>query len=368
MNRRFAFALLLSIGLAACSPGGGKKDTEGGLRGTQDAASAPGGDGKVPGSAGVVNVYSSRHYDTDQAVFDRFTAETGIQVRQIQGKAEELQARLVAEGKDSPADLVITVDAGNLWRLRDAQLLQPVTSPVLEGAVPRGLRSEDGSWYAFTRRARVIAYDRSKVQPSEVANYDSLTRARFKGKVCVRPASNIYNLSLLGAIIERRGVDEARKWVEGMVNNFARRPEGNDTDQLRAVAAGVCQVAIVNHYYLVRLSRSTEQADKDVVAKIALSFPDQALSGTHINVSGAGVARNAPNRANAQRLLEFLVSPEAQMLLAKGNDEFPASPGAPTDNPELDALGPFKADPVELESYGRNQETAANLFNEVGWP
>jgi len=358
-----AAAAALVLALAACAPSG-----QGGSGG--QATGGGGGDAAAAGcaSGGVVNVYNARHYDSDRQVFDQFTARTGIQVRQIQGNAEQLQARLEAEGADSPADVVITVDAGNLWRLEAAGLLQPVTTPALEAAVPATLRSNDWFWYGFSRRARVIAYDRQDVRPEQVATYDSLASPAMRGRVCVRPASNVYNLSFLAALIERRGEDQARTWAAGVTGNFARRPEGNDTDQLRAVAAGVCDVALVNHYYLLRLARSQDPADRAVAQRVALSFPDQNASGTHINISGAGVARHAPNRDNAVRLLEFLVSAEGQTLLARGNDEYPASPATPSGNPELDALGNFTADPIEMSAYGRNQATAAAIFNEVGWP
>lgn len=324
------------------------------------AACAP----AAPGA--YVNVYSARHYDTDRVLYDAFEKATGVAVRVLPASAEQLLERLRAEGDATEADLVVAADAGNLWRLQDAGLLQPIVNATLEAGVPQRLRDPAGYWWGFSKRARVIAYRKDVVSPEEVASMDDLTGPRFHGQVVARSSTNTYNLSLLAARIERRGAQDARAWAAGVRANFARDPQGADTDQIKALAAGEAQVSIVNHYYLLRLAQSSDPTEREAAAKVALCFPDQAGDGTHINVSGAGVAANAKRPEQAVKLLEYLISDEAQRLLAPLNVEFPIRPAiAPA--PALAALGSFKEENVPLDALGRHQGEAARIFEEVSW-
>jgi iron(III) transport system substrate-binding protein len=324
-------------------------------------------DAGADGSKGVLNVYSARHYDADEALYAGFEAKTGIKVRRIENKAEQLIERMAAEGEASPADVVLLVDAGNYWRADQRGLLQPIESPVLEAAIPAYLRDENGKWFGIARRARVIAYDKATVQPGQVATYAQLADPALKGKVCIRSSSNIYNLSMMAGLIETIGTDDSLAWARGVVANFARPPEGGDTDQLDAIAQGKCSVALVNHYYYLRYARSTVAAEKATADKIALSFPDQEGAGTHVNISGAAVAAHAPNRAAAVAFLEYLVSPEAQKILSEANNEFPVVAGTAPANPELVAVADFKESQIPLNSLGRFQADAQRLFDTAGW-
>jgi iron(III) transport system substrate-binding protein len=319
-------------------------------------------------AARVVNVYTSRHYDADRQLYALFEERTGIAVRVQEKRGEELQALLEAEGEASPADLIVTVDAGNLYRLQEAGLLAPVTSEALTAAVPARYRDPEGRWYGFSRRARVIAYRSGVIAPEAVSTMAALTAPGLRGRVCARSSTNPYNLSMLSARIAREGEAAALAWAQGVTANFARDPRGGDTDQLRAIAAGECDVAIVNHYYLLRLQRSTDPADQAVAAALAIQFPDQAEGqpGAHVNISGAGVAAHAPHPAEALALLEFLVSAEAQSLLATLNEEFPVSLDAPAPA-ELAAIGALREEEVPLSALGQHQAQAAQIFETAGW-
>ena len=317
-------------------------------------------------AAAFVNVYSARHYEADRRLYDAFEQASGIAVRVLPANAEQLLERLRAEGDATEADLVVAADAGNLWRLQDAGLLQPVTSAFLEANVPQHLRSADGHWWGFSKRARVIAYRKDAVAPEEVATMDALAAPRFRGKVVARSSTNTYNLSLLASRIERLGADNARAWVVGVRANFARDPQGADTDQIKALAAGAAEATIVNHYYLLRMAQSPDTAEREAAARVALSFPDQAGAGAHINISGAGVATYAKRAQQARQLLEYLVSDEAQNLLAPINVEFPIRPSI-VPAPALAALGVFKTETVPLEAFGRRQAEAARIYEEAGW-
>lgn len=313
-----------------------------------------------------VNIYTSRHYDTDKAFHDAFTEHTGIQVRVLQASGDQLIERLRIEGDQSEADLIVTVDAGNLFRLQEAQLLQPVTTPALESAMPARLHEPTGLWWGFAKRARVIAYRKDAVDAATLTSMDDLATARFRGQVCARSSSNVYNLSLLASRIARLGADNARAWAQGVHANFARDPQGGDIEQLRAIAAGEGSVAITNHYYYVRLAKSEDPADQQVANAVGLIFPDQAGAGTHVNISGAGVATHTKRRDNAIALLEFLVSREAQLQVAPLNTEYPIRTDVePT--PELAAYLPFKEEDVPLIALGQHQAEAAHIFEEVGW-
>lgn len=311
-------------------------------------------------------MYSARHYDTDRRLYDAFEAATGAAVRVLPANAEQLLERLRAEGEATEADLVVAADAGNLWKIQDAGLLRPIASATLEASVPAHLREPQGYWWGFSKRARVIVYRKDAVAPEEVASMDDLTQPRFRGQIVARSSTNTYNLSLLAARIERLGPDNARAWAAGVHANFTHDPQGADTDQIKAVAAGEAQATIVNHYYLLRLAQSADADERAIADKVALIFPDQAGAGTHINISGAGVAKDSKRAELAQGLLEYLVSDEAQRLLAPLNVEFPIR-GAIAPAPALAALGSFKEENVPLEALGRRQAEAARIFEEVGW-
>ena len=272
----------------------------------------------------VLNLYSSRHYQTDEALYAGFTKATGIKINRIEGGEDALLERIRNEGARSPADVLITVDAGRLWRAEQMGLFQPVKSALLESRIPANLREPSGLWYGFSTRARVIAYNKAKVKPGEIRNYEDLADAKWKGRVCMRSSTNIYNLSLLGAMIDHLGEAKAEAWAKGVRANLAQEPKGGDTDQLKNVAAGQCDVTISNQYYYARLLRSEKPDEREVGEKIGIVFPNQASWGTHVNISGAGVLKNAPNREAAIKFLEYLASDEAQRYFADGNNEWPA--------------------------------------------
>jgi iron(III) transport system substrate-binding protein len=323
----------------------------------------------VPGRAqqAVLNLYSARHYQTDEALYRNFTEQTGIKLNRIELGDEPLLQRLRSEGANSPADVVLLVDAARLWRAQIDGLFQPIESKVLNERIPANLRANDGSWFGFSTRARVIVYDKAKVRPDEVDTYEKLAGPANKGRVCTRSGSHPYMLSLLGAMVERSGEVAAEAWARGMVANMARPPRGGDTDQIRAVAAGECGVALTNSYYWVRLLRSTDPKDKEVVARVGFLWPNQSTSGTHVNISGGGVARHAPNRANAIRFLEYLASPQAQAYFADGNNEWPVAKGAEVRNEALASLGSFKAETVPVSSIGKGQIAAQRILDRVGY-
>jgi iron(III) transport system substrate-binding protein len=315
----------------------------------------------------VLNLYSARHYQTDEALYANFTKQTGIKINRIELGDEPLIQRLKSEGANSPADVVLLVDAARLWRAQIDGLFQPVRSNVLESRIPEQWRANDGTWFAFSSRARTIFYDPTKVKAEDVDTYAELADPKNKGKVCTRSGSHPYMLSLIGSIAEHQGEAKAEEWARGMVANMARPPRGGDTDQIRAVAAGECAVALSNTYYWVRLLRSADPKDKDVVSKVRMVWPDQSGVGAHMNISGGAVARHAPNRDNAVRFLEYLAGPEAQTYFANGNNEWPVASGSKLDNPELSALGSFKADTLPLTSVGKGQIAAQRILDRVGY-
>jgi iron(III) transport system substrate-binding protein len=289
-----------------------------------------------------------------------------VRVRALTGAAEQLLERIRAEGDATEADVFISADAGNLWRVKDAGLLQNVTTPALEQGVPAHLRDPNGAFWGFTKRARVIVYRKDAVQPAEVASYDDLADARFRNRIVMRSSTNTYQLSTLASRIERLGAENARQWAAGVRANFVRDPQGSDTDQIKAVAAGEAQATLVNHYYLVRLMKSEDPAEREAANRVGLVFPDQAGAGTHINISGGGVTAHTQRRERAVQFLEFLVSDAAQNVIAPLNTEFPIRPAiAPA--PELAALGTFKEEQIPLDALGRHQAEAARIFEAVGW-
>jgi iron(III) transport system substrate-binding protein len=313
----------------------------------------------------ILNLYSARHYQTDEALYANFTQQTGIKINRIEAKEDELLERVRNEGAQSPADIFITVDAARLAKADELGLFAPVKSAQLEARIPSHLRSPD--WFAFSTRARVIIYNKDTVKPDDVRNYEDLAGQKLKGQVCSRSGSHPYNLSLLAALIAHMGEQKAEDWAKGVVANFARTPKGGDTDQIKAVAAGECGVAISNSYYFARLMRSTKPEDKKVVEKLGVIWPNQQAQGTHINISGGGMLKTAPNKAAAVKFLEYLASDEAQRYFADGNNEWPAVPGVKTDNPALAALGQFKADTLPIPTLAKNAVLAQKIFDKVGW-
>ena len=314
----------------------------------------------------VLNLYTSRHYQTDEALYSNFTKATGIKVNRIEAGEDPLIERMKQEGARSPADVLMTVDAGRLWRAEQAGLFQPATSKVLQERVPAALRHPDGLWYGFSMRARPIFYAKGRVDPKLLGEYEGLADPRLKGKVCIRSSSNVYNLSLMSSMIAAHGPEKAEAWARGVVANMARAPKGGDTDQLMALAAGECDVAVANTYYFVRLLKSKKPEEKAAAEKIGVVFPNQSGRGTHVNVSGAGVARHAPNKEAAIKFLEYLASDEAQAYFANGNNEYPVS-GAVKGNAELAALGDFRKDTVNVSLFGRNQGAAQQVYDRAGW-
>jgi iron(III) transport system substrate-binding protein len=315
----------------------------------------------------VVNLYSARHYDTDEALYANFTRATGIKVNRIEAGDDALLERIRSEGANSPADVLLIVDAARLATAEQLGLFAPVKSRLLEERIPAEFRDPDANWFGFSSRARVIVYDRATVKPEDVASYMSLADPRNRGKVCTRPGSHPYMLSLVSAMIAHHGEEKTEQWARGVVANFARPPRGGDTDQIRAVASGECGIALTNSYYLVRLMRSKKPEDRAVAERVALMWPDQEGFGTHMNISGGGLMRNAPNRENAIRFLEYLASDEAQVYFADGNNEWPVVGSAVARNPELASLGKFKADRLNIALLGRNVAAAQRIVDRVGW-
>lgn len=313
-----------------------------------------------------LNVYSARHYQTDEALYSRFTKLTGITINRIEDKEDSLLERIVNEGENSPADVFVTVDVGRLWRANQAGIFASVDSPILRERIPEHLRHPEDRWFGFSTRARVIVYAKDRVDPSTLTTYADLADPTWKGKVCIRSSSNVYNLSLLGSFIAHDGEAAAEAWAKGVVDNFARPPEGGDTDQIKAVAAGECDVAVVNTYYLVRLIRSDKPEETDVAAKVGVIFANQGSTGTHVNISGAGVLAHAPHPEAAIKFLEYLVSEEAQRYFADGNNEYPVAPDVEP-NEALLALGSFEQDTLPIAEIGAHQPLAQQIFDRVGW-
>jgi len=316
----------------------------------------------------VLNLYSSRHYQTDEALYANFEKTTGIKINRIEGPEDPLLERMKSEGSRSPADVLITVDMGRLLKAQEAGLFQPIKSAVLEASVPAELRAADGSWFGFSVRARPILYAKGKLDAKQLPDYESLADPQWKGRICTRSGTHPYNISMMSSLIAANGPAKAEDWARAVVANMARAPKGGDTDQIKAVAAGECDITIGNTYYFVRLMRSDKPEDKAIVAKVGVIFPNQTginARGTHINISGAGVARYAPNKANAIKFLEYLATPAAQSYFANGNNEYPVN--GKSNNVELDSLGTFKRDPLKMEMVGKNYTAAAQIFDRAGW-
>ncbi|MEX1081485.1 MAG: Fe(3+) ABC transporter substrate-binding protein [Halofilum sp. (in: g-proteobacteria)] len=316
---------------------------------------------------GEVNLYSARQESLILPLLEQFEEQTGIEVNLVTGSADALIERLEVEGRNTPADVLLTTDAGRLHRATEAGLLQGVDSDVLDERVPSHLRHPEGRWFGLSKRARVISYNRDAVDPSELPTYEALTDAKWEGEVCIRSSSNIYNQSLLASMIAEHGEEGATEWAEGVVNNMARRPQGGDTDQIRAVASGVCDVAVNNTYYYGRLVNSDDAEDRAVAEKVGLIFPNQDGRGTHVNVSGAGVTTHASNVDTATQLLEFLVSDEAQQWYAQVNYEYPVNPEAEVAE-SVEGWGyPFEEDDLPLARLGELNAEAVRIFDRAGW-
>jgi iron(III) transport system substrate-binding protein len=319
----------------------------------------------------VLNLYSARHYQTDEALYSNFTKATGIRINRVDADDAGILARLQSEGSASPADAILLVDAARLWRAEADGLFQPVKSPTLEARVPANLRGKDAGtgpqWFGLSTRARVIVYNKATVQKDDVDTYEELADAKNKGKVCTRSGSHPYNLSLFGSVMEHLGAPATETWLKGVVTNMARAPKGGDTDQIKAVASGECQIALTNTYYLARLMRSDKPEDRAVVEKIATAFPNQQSWGTHLNIAGAAVAKYAKNRAAAVKFIEYLASDQAQAYFADGNNEWPVVAGVKLANPALDAMGPFKSEAIPVAQIGMNQAKVQQILDRVGY-
>lgn len=317
---------------------------------------------------GEVNLYSSRHYDTDRTLYDTFSRETGIRVRLIEGDADQLIERIRNEGANSPADVLITVDAARLARAKAAGVLQPIRSPTLESRVPAALRDPEGTWFGVSKRARVVMYDKQKGPPQGLARWEDLADPRFRGQVCVRAGNHPYNVSLVASILAANGAEKTEEWARGVVANMARPPQGGDRDQFRAIPAGQCQLAISNTYYLGQMAISQKAEDRAVAERIGVLFPNSGPGdrGAHVNISGAGVAKTAPNAQAAQRFIEYLTTPRAQEIFAVGNMEYPVVEDAPI-HPALAAFGSFREDRLNAAEYAALGPQALQIMQRAGW-
>ena len=312
-----------------------------------------------------LNLYSARHYQTDEALYADFTRQTGIRINRVEGKEDELLERIKNEGANSPADVFLTVDAARLAKAHELGLFAPLASKTLETRVPAHLRTED--WSSFSTRARVIIYNKGSVRAEDVQTYADLANPRLKGKLCSRSGSHPYNLSLMASVIAHQGEAKAEEWARGMVANFARAPKGGDTDQIKAVAAGECGVALSNTYYVARMMRSTKPDELKLMEKVGVVWPNQATTGTHINVSGGGMLKSAPHKVAAVRFLDYLASDDAQRYFADGNNEWPAVTSVVVKNSALESMGKFKADSLPVATLAKNAVAAQRIYDRAGW-
>jgi len=322
----------------------------------------------------VLNLYSARHYSTDEALYSNFTKATGIKINRVDADDAGILARLKAEGAASPADVILLVDAARLYKGQVDGMFKPVKSKVLEDAIPaqyRGPMTAEGTpWFGFSTRARVVVYDKARVKREDVDTYEELADAKHKGRICIRSGSHPYNLSLFGAVTEHLGEAKAQDWLKGLHGNLARDPKGGDTDQIKGVASGECQIAVTNSYYVARLMRSSNPQDRAAMEKVSVVFPNQQSWGTHLNIAGGAVAKNSKNPAAAVRFLEYLASPEAQNYFANGNNEWPVAKGVKVSNPALQAMsgnGDFKAETIPLQAVGANQVKVQQMLDRVGF-
>ncbi|MBO1004808.1 Fe(3+) ABC transporter substrate-binding protein [Pseudogracilibacillus auburnensis] len=351
---RIFMMCLLVVMLAACGNQSPKESTD------QNQKDQTASDSKE------VNLYTSRHYDVDDELYKKFEQETGIKVNIIKGEADELLERIKREGDATQADLYLTADAGRLFRAKEAGVLQPVSSEMLDRHIPKNFQDEDQMWYGLTKRARIFIYNKNKVKPEDLSTYEALTNPEWKGRILIRSSENVYNQSLLASFIEIDGEEKAKQWAEGIVHNLARKPEGGDRDQAKAVAAGIGDVAIMNTYYFGQMLNSEDPEEVKLAEELGVFFPNQDSTGTHVNVSGAGVVEGSKNKDNAVKLLEFLSAKEAQATFAEANYEYPVNEEVnPTEL--LQSWGDFKEQDIPLSSLGDNNAKAIMIFNEVGW-
>jgi iron(III) transport system substrate-binding protein len=369
MKKNFWYSLLATItaGLVVfgCSPASNVPQTPTTDNTPKVSAPATSNPTANPTSQ-VLNIYTARHYNSDAALYEGFTKKTGIKVNKLDAEADKLIERIKSEGGKTPADVLITVDAGNLWKAQEAGLLQPIQSKILETAIPENLRDPQGNWFGFSKRARVILYNKDKVKPAELSTYEDLADPKWKGRLVIRSSGNVYNQSLVGSILAASDEAKTEAWAKGIVANFARKPEGNDTAQIKAVASGVADLAVANTYYFARLTASTKPEEKAVAEKLGIFFPNQSDRGTHVNISGGGVVKTSVNKEAAVKFLEYLVSPEAQENFAKGNHEYPVSAGVNPD-PVLASFGAFKEDKLNAATFGKNNPEALKIMDRSGW-
>lgn len=322
--------------------------------------------GAAPVAAADLHLYTARHYDTDNALYEAFTKQTGVKVKIIEDSAEKLIARIKAEGVNSPCDVFVTVDAGRLVAAQNEGIFQPVKSAVLEEKIPAHLRDPAGNWFGFSERARVIVYNKNKVKPSDLSTYEDLADPKWKGKLLIRSSTNIYNLSLTGSVLAAHGPEKTEAWARGIVANLARPPRGGDSDQIKGVAAGEGDIGVSNTYYYARMVNSSKADERAVAEKVGVFFPNQGDRGTHVNISGAGVCRNAPNRDAAVKFLEHLTSPDSQRLFALANFEYPVVGNAEL-HPTLVSWGRFKADNLNASVFAKNNAEALKIMDRAGW-
>lgn len=319
----------------------------------------------------TLNIYSARHYQTDEALYDNFTKSTGIKINRVDADDAGILARLQSEGPASPADVILLVDAARLWRAETDGRFQPVRSEILNSRIPANLRGKDdgagAQWFGLSTRARIVVFDKQAIKKSDVDSYEKLADPKFKGKICTRSGSHPYNLSLFGAVMEHMGEEATEKWLQGLAANLARDPKGGDTDQIKAAATGECQIALTNSYYLARLMRSSKPDDQAIVERLGVVFPNQQSWGTHVNISGAAVARYAKNREAAVKFIEYLSSDQAQRYFADGNNEWPVVKGLRVANPALDRMGDFKMETIPASVVGMNQSKVQKILDRVGF-
>lgn len=342
--------------LSACSGKSNMGTTDGATQTEKETVKNP----------GEVNLYTSRHYDVDNDLYQKFEEETGVKVNVIKGEADELLERIKREGTATKADIFLTADVGRLYRAKEEGLLQTVSSDILSKQVPANFRDNEDMWIGLTKRARVLVYNKDKVKPEELSTYEALTDDAWKGRVLVRSSESVYNQSLLASFIEINGEEKAKEWAQGMVNNFAQSPQGGDRDQAKAIAAGIGDIAIMNTYYFGQMLNSQEPEEVKVAENLGVFFPNQDTTGTHVNISGAGVVNGSKNADNALKLLEFLTGEEAQGQFASANYEYPVN-----ENVEpaelLKSWGDFKEQNIPLSTFGEHNAKAIMIFNEVGW-
>ncbi len=331
------------------------------------------GAGAVSAQEQVLNLYSARHYQTDEALYSNFTKATGIKINRVDSDDAGILARLKAEGTASPADVILLVDAARLGKADSDGLFRPIKSAALESAIPATLRAkstpEGTTWFGFSTRARVVVYDKLRVKKDDVDTYEELADAKHKGLLCTRSGSHPYNLSLFGAVTEHLGEAKTEAWLKGLVANMARTPKGGDTDQIKGVASGECGIALTNTYYVARLMRSNAPEDKAIMEKVGIVFPNQQSWGTHVNVAGAAVAKHAKNEASAVKFMEYLASPAAQNYFADGNNEWPVVASVKISNPALQAMtgGSFKAETIPVSAVAANQTKVQQMLDRVGY-